>query len=267
MLDSMGAWKSLIVVPVVFVCAAVGLSVLLFITGDAVPAAATATVTGFSITLTVATVLASRSARLFFWVQRVKALNGSSRAPAWDVDINLLSRLDYTAMPTVADALKQRNRRVDPDGPRRLIAHFGDVPVSIEWMDHVGDSHDWRVMVQLRYPSVPFTETSTFLSGTLKTLEALEESLQVFERRLQLSVTYKAGQNPFEGILIRSAPVASVAAYSVTLSPEGGESGTVVLNRTSVIVSSKSLVTFQRVVEGVLTLGGKWPGSVVDALR
>lgn len=210
-------------------------------------------------TLTFSFVL-TRSNDLRFWLIRIRARLGRGVAPAWKLRASYRVRRSRAEISDVAARLRDRypDARVAPIGDRRLEVDAGSRMV-VEWLDAIEDHDrglvDWHVVASFDHASVQYHDSVRFLSRVmLPVLEAVEDALEVVERRYHLIVEYGPGGNPFEGFLVRTAPEQSVASYQIQLRQSSVETVTMMKDRLD--LESISPSRLQEIVERLLAFSG-----------
>jgi hypothetical protein len=246
---------------VLFVAAFIALVGVFLVLDDRIPVVANAAFAVLGIMTLVASFALRHSPTLYFWQLRLSARFGRTVAPSWHL------RATYRARFGPDSDVDERIRRrlagatVRGESTRRIRVEVGGSSAIIAWEQPDAESRDdWIVAVDLAYPSVAYHDSVRFLRElVMPLLEEIEGAIGASDRGYEMTVEYQAGRNPFEGLLVRSAPGAAVTSYYVVFKPEADRDAVIELSRSQMRFRSSSRSAFESIVERLLTLRGKWP--------
>jgi hypothetical protein len=260
--------------PIVGLALVIALTVVFVVADDKLPTVAEAVITAVSIVLALASWAVWNYPPVYFWRKRVASTFGRRVAPAWKLLVDYRSRIQ-PGDPRVEERLSRvRGLTFERATGRTIRVTAQGTTATLSWSEPLTDEEttgapDWVVNVQVDYPPVAYHQSVDFLRGrVMPLLEALESAIDASPDRLyHLTVEYAPGKNPFEGLLIRAAPDETIAAYSVIIRPGGAGEELIDINRERLALEAVSRSRFEELVEGLLTLDGRWPVAFLRTLR
>jgi hypothetical protein len=260
--------------PVVAVAAVLLITAVLVMSDERVPAAAQAFLTAVSIVLAIGSWAVWNYPPVYFWRKRVASTFGRHVAPAWKLLVDYRSRTQPSDPRIEGRLAAAHGVTFERTSSRTLRVTSQGTAATIAWADALTDEDsagapDWVVHVEVSYPPVAYHDSVDFLRAhVMPLLETLESAIDASPDRLyHLTVEYDPGNNPFEGLLIRAAPDATITAYSVLIRPWNDSEELIEVNRERVALQAVSRSRFEELVERLLTLDGRWPVAFLRGLR
>jgi hypothetical protein len=260
--------------PIVALAIVVILTVVLLLADDKIPAAATALLTSVSIVLAVGSWAVWNYPPVYFWRKRLASRVGRRVAPAWKLTVDYRSRIQPDNPRVEAKLGAVKGLTFERPTSRTVRATAMSTTATISWSEPLLDEDtigapDWMVSVAVGYAPVPYHESVEFLRGrVMPLLEVLETAIDASPDRIyHLTVAYEPGNNPFEGLLIRAAPDETISAYSVMIKPAGAGEELIEISRERLALQAVSRSRFEELVQGLLTLDGRWPVALLRSLR
>jgi hypothetical protein len=229
--------------------------------GGAFPSDVNNILTAAGVTSLAGSVLYARSGDLRFWLIRVRARFLRGVAPAWKIRVAYRARVGPSDLGELGDVLRRTHSdaRVTAESDKRIAIEAGGSRLIVEWVQPLDEPdrglRDWEVQGFMDHPSVQYHDSVRFLRRVvMPLLEGVESALEVVGREYRLVVEYGHGGNPFEGLVVRSAPGQAITSYDFLLAAGPGERIHMSKDRLDLSASSRS--RFEEIVESLLALGG-----------
>lgn len=260
--------------PLIGIALVVGLTVFFVVADEKIPVAAQAFLTALSVVAALGSWAVWNYPPVYFWRKRVASSLGRHVAPAWNLLVDYRSRTQPDDPRVEAKLAGVRGLTFERPTNRTVRVIAQATTATITWSEPLLDEDtkgapDWVVHVAVSYPPVPYHDSVEFLrKRVMPLLEVLETAIDASPDRLyHLTVEYDPGNNPFEGLLIRAAPDETISAYSVMIKPAGAGEELIEVNRERLALQAVSRSRFEELVQGLLTLDGRWPVAFLRSLR
>jgi hypothetical protein len=260
--------------PAVGLALIAALTFVFVVADDKLPVLATALVTSVSIVLALGSWAVWNYPPVYFWRKRLGSSIGRRVAPAWKLTVDYRSRIQPDDPRVEAKLAAVKGLTFERSTSRTVRVTAQATTATMNWSEPLLDEDgpgapDWMVSVAVSYPPVPYHESVEFLRGrVMPLLEVLETAIDASPDRIyHLTVEYEPGNNPFEGLLIRAAPDETISAYSVMIKPAGAGEERIDISRERLALQAVSRSRFEELVQGLLTLDGRWPVALLRSLR